>query len=440
MKRKHFRIHLNIGTIIFIILFIYLFATLILYITRRHVETYQVISGTLSGNDTYTALIGRDESVIQSSSDGYVNYFINGTQRVSNSELICVVGDSKDLTSKSTIDDADYIKLRELTSQAAKKFDNQKFSDIYDLQYNISNILWDSQIDSNEAGNFYSSTGDGMASVYIDGYEYFNEEDLTADMGQNSGYKPQKLNNQDKVIAGTPIYRLINSEEWSIYFPITDEQTIKLAAIENIKVKFLTDNNTETGKLTFFQNGTQRFGKITFTSGMYRYINERFVDVEIVSNMQTGLKIPASSIVTKKFYTVPAEYLTSSGDDNDVGFLKEETDDSGNKTTIFVSATLYASTKDDSGNDDLYYIDMKTFNDGDTLVKPDSSDRYTISETAELEGVYCVNRGYSVFRKISVIDKNSEFCIVEEGTSYGLSLYDYIVKDGSSVKENDIVN
>ncbi len=440
MKRRHFRIHLNIGTIIFIILFIYLFVTLILYITRKHVETYQVISGPLSGNDTYTALIGRDEAVIQSSSDGYINYFINGTQRVSNSELICVVSDSKDLTSSSTIDNTDYIKLRELTSQTAKKFDNQKFSDIYDLQYSIANILWDSQIDSTEAGNFYSSTGDGMASVYTDDYEYFNEEDLTADMGQNSNYKPKKLNNQDKVTAGTPLYRMINSEEWSIYFPITDEQTIKLASIENIKVKFLTDNNTETGKLTFFQNGTQRFGKITFTSGIYRYINERFVDVEIVSNMQTGLKIPTSSIVTKKFYTIPAEYLTSSGEDNDVGFLKEKTDDSGNKSTVFVSATLYASTKDDSGNDELYYIDMDTFEDGDILVKPDSSDRYTVNETAELEGVYCVNRGYSVFRKISVIDKNSEFCIVEEGTSYGLSLYDYIVKDGSSVNENDIVN
>lgn len=440
MKRKHFRIHLNIGTIIFVILFIYLFATLILYITRKHVETYQVISGPLSGNDTYTALIGRDESVIQSSSEGYVNYFINGTQRVSNSELICIVSDSENLTSSTTIDNADYIKLRELTSQTAKSFDNQKFSEIYDLQYNISNILWDSQLNSTEAGNLYSSTGDGMASVYTDGYEYFNEEDLTADMGQNLDYKPKKLNNQEKVSVGTPLYRMINSEEWSIYFPITDEQTIKLASIENIKVKFLTDNNTETGKLTFFQNGTQRFGKITFTSGMYRYINERFVDVEIVSNMQTGLKIPTSSIVTKKFYTIPAEYLTSSGDDNDVGFLKEKTDDSGNKSTVFVSATLYASTKDDSGNDELYYIDMGIFNDGDIIVKPDSSDKYTVNETAELEGVYCVNRGYSVFRKISVIDKNSDFCIVEEGTSYGLSLYDYIVKDGSSVKENDIVN
>lgn len=440
MKRKHFRIHLNIGTIIFGILFIYIFATLILYVTRRHVETYQVISGPLSGNDTYTALISRDETVVQSSTDGYVNYFINGSQRVSNSDLICVVSDSKDIASNAVLDNADSSKLRELTANSARSFDSEKFDEVYDLQYNISNILWSSAAAQTTAGNFYNSASDGMASVYTDGYEYMNESELTADMGQNSDYNPKRLNNHDKVMAGTPIYRMINSEEWSICFPITDEQTLKLASIDNIKVKFLTDNNTETGKLTFFTNNDQRFGKITFTSGMYRYINERFIDVEILSNLRTGLKIPSSSVVTKEFYTVPASFMTESGDGNETGFLKETKDKDGNTSTVFVPATLYAGIKNGSGEDETYYVDMDTFKEGDILVKTDSTQRYTVKTTDKLEGVYCVNKGYSVFRKISIIDKNSEFCIVEEGTRYGLSLYDYIVKDGASVKENEIVN
>ena len=76
MKKRRFRIHFNIGTVMFGILFIYLCITLILFATKRHVETWQVISGPLSGNDTYTALIRRNEEVVKSSVEGYVNYFV----------------------------------------------------------------------------------------------------------------------------------------------------------------------------------------------------------------------------------------------------------------------------------------------------------------------------------------------------------------------------
>ena len=56
--------------------------------------------------------------------------------------------------------------------------------------------------------------------------------------------------------------------------------------------------------------------------------------------------------------------------------------------------------------------------------------RYTVGEKASLEGVYCINKGYAVFRTISIIDQNEEYCIVEAGTRYGISQFDYIVLDG----------
>ena len=65
-------------------------------------------------------------------------------------------------------------------------------------------------------------------------------------------------------------------------------------------------------------------------------------------------------------------------------------------------------------------------------------DRYIIKDTDTLEGVYSMNKGYALFRKISIIDKNEEYCIVEKGTSFGLSQFDYIVLNSSKVKESDI--
>ena len=52
---------------------------------------------------------------------------------------------------------------------------------------------------------------------------------------------------------------------------------------------------------------------------------------------------------------------------------------------------------------------------------------------------YCINKGYAVFRKISIIDQNKEYCIIESGTPCGISQYDYIVFYGSNIKEKDIL-
>ena len=53
-----------------------------------------------------------------------------------------------------------------------------------------------------------------------------------------------------------------------------------------------------------------------------------------------------------------------------------------------------------------------------------------------------MNRGYAVFRIIEPVSNNSneEYTIVETGTSYGLSLYDRIALDGSSVTEGEFAN
>ena len=442
MKKRRFRIHLNIGTVIFGVIFIYLIITLLMYALRTHVDTYQVISGPLSGNDTYTALILRDETVVQSSADGYVNFYTGDSEKVSKADLVCSVTPDEQPSSNAQLGSEDYENLRALASNASKRFDSVNYSDIYDLQYGISNVLWDGAAIDSASGDFYTSAEDGIVSTLVDGFEGYTEDDLTADLGQDGGYNAVRLKNGDKVHIGDDLFRIVKGEQWDIIFPLTDEQLVKLAALSEIQVKFLADNNTEKGLLTFLTIGDQRYGKITLNNGMIRYVDDRFVDVEIISNTQIGLKIPVSSVVTKEFYTIPESFLTYSGDGGDeAGFLKEVRNDDGTKTTEFVSASLYAKSEpeEDEGGEAVYYVDKSAFEEGDVLVATDSDSKYTIGPVGTLEGVYSVNRGYAVFRKINIIDQNSEYCIVEEGTDYGISMYDYIALNGSSVKENQIV-
>jgi hypothetical protein len=440
MEKRRFKIHLNIGTVIFGVIFIYLIITLFLYAFRTHVETYQVTSGPLSGNDTYTALILRNESVEQSSADGYVNYYINDSSKVASSDLICSVTSEKQPASNAAVNGGDYEKMRRYMSEASEQFDSVDYDSVYDLQYRLSNIMWDTAAQNSESGNFYTSSEDGIVSTLTDGYEDLTEEDLTSDLGQNTEYLGVRLNNQDKVSTGDSLYRIVSGEEWYIYFPLTDDQLVRLASLSEIKVKFLKDNNTETGDLTFLEIGDQRYVKITLDNGLIRYVDDRFADVEIISNTQTGLKIPVSSIVTKEFYTIPESFLTYSGENGEAGFLREVTNEDGTRSTEFVGTTLYEKAEpEDENGEALYYVDKESFKEGDVLIATDSDSKYTVGTIGTLEGVYSVNRGYAVFRKISIIDQNSEYCIVREGTSYGIALYDFIVKDGSTVKENQIV-
>jgi hypothetical protein len=175
------------------------------------------------------------------------------------------------------------------------------------------------------------------------------------------------------------------------------------------------------------------YGKLDFSTGMLRYIDNRFIDIELVTNTSTGLKVPVTSIVSKEFFTIPISYSTKGGDTGSVGFLKVTKDNAGNETTVFTTTTLYDK------RDDKYYVDSTDFKEGDIIIKDGTSqDRYIVRQTSTLEGVYNMNKGYAVFRKVNIIDKNEEFCLVEAGTRYGISQFDYIVRNGSDVKESDI--
>ena len=79
------------------------------------------------------------------------------------------------------------------------------------------------------------------------------------------------------------------------------------------------------------------------------------------------------------------------------------------------------------------------FEEGDALINTDTGEKYVIGETDTLEGVYCINKGYAVFRRIEILDENEEYAIVSKNTTYGLSRYDHIVRNADKVKEEDIL-
>ena len=167
---------------------------------------------------------------------------------------------------------------------------------------------------------------------------------------------------------------------------------------------------------------------------MIRFATDRYVEVELMFEEETGLKIPNSAITTKDFFTVPMEYFQKGNDSNAEGIIIRKTDKNGKFTDSFVTPDIYFATEYS------YYVDGAELSAGDVILKPNSDETYTIHETAKLEGIYCINKGYAVFRKIDVIYQNAEYAIIRSGTEYGVSLYDHIALEGNSITENVIIS
>ena len=85
-------------------------------------------------------------------------------------------------------------------------------------------------------------------------------------------------------------------------------------------------------------------------------------------------------------------------------------------------------------------MDSSWLNAGDILCKKEGQETYTVGKRATLIGVYNMNKGYADFKQINILYQNDEYAIVNSNTRYGLSVYDYIVLDASSVSDDQFIN
>ena len=422
-----------------------------MYFTANHVSYYQVTFGPLTKNQTYTGIAVRSEESVSADTTGYIYYYAPDNTKVKKYGALFGIGLKRNAGEDIDISNGAKNDIQKVSREFVETFDPLNYSDVYSLKYDITGklisdaeaILPEGSTETTALKETYTvgdvtvttSPIDGIVTYVSDGFENFNESSLSADIFDKNNYEAKDLKKQGEISAGDQVCSVIGSENWSIYIPLTSMQIVNLNGVSSVKVKFLRDGASERADLTILTGDDGNYyGRLDFTNGLIRYVGDRFIDIELVTNIRTGLKIPVSSIVSKEFYVIPETYASVGDDDSsDMGFIKEVTDSDGNTTKQFVTTTLYEH------KDGKYYVDNSQFRTGDVIIlKGTSSERYVVGDTDTLEGVYCINKGYAVFRKIIIIDKNEEYCIVETGTDFGISQFDYIVLNGDEVKEEQI--
>lgn len=449
-------LNINIGVIFFAIIFIYLIFNVYIYLTAKHVSYYEVDEGSIRIQTSYTGLALREEQLIYAGQSGYVNYYLKDNSRAKYGSLICSVDENGDIAgeitragnTENTLDVQSYSDLVEEMKDYSNAYTDGSFYNVYtfktDLQaelmeaVNLSALGSMSEYAANaEADNTFhriNAAMPGIVSYYCDGYEGVTADNITAGMLDESGYEKNNRKAAVHVEAGEPLYKLITSENWQIIFTISDELKELLADDSVIKVRFKSDETTAWATYEIRNRDNQNYLLLHFNNSMIRYASERFIDVELLLTKQEGLKIPNQSIVEKSFFVVPKSYFTKGGNSNSLGLLIDTHDDSGKKVQKFIATDIYYST------DECYYVSEDELSQGTIAIDPAGGDRFVISDSDILKGVYNINKGYAVFRIIDILYQNEEYSIIARGTSYGLSQYDHIALDSSIITENEVIN
>ena len=446
-------VNINIGAIIFFVLFLYIGINVILYMKKDHLAIYEVVEQTISDDNTCQGIILREEEVVNTSQAGYVNYYIKDGEKVAKNSVVYSLdqnGDIAETLAESSgsikLTSKDIASIRTDISNFKNTYTPSSYSEVYNFKYDLENAILDTLNNSNmksiedlsskESGTVFDvikSKKSGIISYYSDGFENLTEEEVTLDTFNLDSYNKVMLRTNDLMEKDSPVYKLVTNEKWKLILNITKEQYDKLLEKTSVKLTFKKDNFTVTAPVTVYQKGEGYFAKLDFNSYMLRYIEDRFVTVELSLNSARGLKIPVSAITEKEFYKVPRSYFTNGGDTSAIGVVKETYTEKGEKTYTFVQTEVYYQ------DDDYGYVDKSVLSAGDVISNVDTQETYTISDTDKLEGVYNVNKGYCVFRRIEKVYENQEYCIVKSNTTLGLSEYDHIVLDATMAIEQNII-
>lgn len=448
-------INLNIGMIFFAVILLYVIICVFMYFNKKQIYGYEVKTGSLSETNVYEAIALREETVVNSTNAGYINYFAKEGERTGAFQLVCTVDESGQILelvntsegSEVLLGEKDLMEIRGQVADFASSFDKNHFSATYDFKFNVDGSVLkfaNSNLLSNISSLYGTSIGNsinvcnapqsGIVVYSVDGYEGKSPSEISREWFERENYEKIQLINNDIVEAGEPIYKLATDERWSLLFPLEKERADELLEEEYVKVRFLKNQNESWGKVSVITGqDNETYVQLTFTNSMITFATDRYVDIELILDVESGLKVPNSAIVEKEFFLIPTNFIEVGGKKGNKGVLRETYNEDGSVIPEFIEVSIY---NEENGE---YYIDDSVLRAGDNLLRTDSNEKFTVSKSGTLVGVYNINKGYADFKQIQILNQNEEYAIIRSNTNYGLIAYDHIVLDAESVDEDEFI-
>ena len=458
-RRRDQKKNRQIALFIILIIALYIIVQFFKLINRNGISSYQVKEGSLAVSSVYTGIALREEKIFQCSDTGYINYLAREGEHVANGDLLYIVDEGGALEEllnngelgENSLSDQDLSNLKSDIISFTSTFDKSDFSDVYNFLYTMDgsilklanmNILKELN-GSNSSINLdlvklNRASEAGYVIYNIDGYENVSMNAITPEMFDTTLYEKQQLVNNSLIEKGSDAYKLITSEDWTIAIQLDEERALELMGETYVEIKFLSTQETVWAGIKVQQMGEEFYAYLSLNNSVVTFCNERFIDIELLLNNESGLKIPTSAIVYQQFNVVPEEYRINRIDANTSTFLRKSFLEDGQLSSEYIDVSVYAEKEDG------IYVDPNQLKIGDYLLLENTISGNMVSENAvskvgELVGVYCINQGYAEFRQIVILYQNDEYAIIQENTESGINVYDYIVLDASVVSPDDFI-
>ena len=445
---------INIGLIIIGFVFIQMLIYVIMYFNTSHIERHEVREGSLTMNTTYTGIALREETVIANPSAGYVNFYVYDGERTAVGDLVYTVDETGRLErvtagqfEESKLSDQELREFRSEIINYVRSFDEKNFDSVYDFKRSLKNTVAKisnvnllknlEDLSGTDVINYCHAPVTGIVSYWTDGYEDVLPEDLTEEDFKKEKYEKKQLIGDEVVEKEAPIYKICTSELWDVVIPIEEDLGKKLEEDGYVKVRF-QKNQYESWANTkmFFGKDGKTYLKLSFNNSMVTFVSDRFLDVQLILEEETGLKIPLTAIVEKEFFLLEEPYLIDEGQKGKRTVIRQCYLEDGTISTEKLTVGIYSYDEETR----KYYVDATYLNTGDILHQLNNQTTEVVRERATLIGVYNINKGYADFREISILYQNEEYALVKSGTEYGLKVYDYIVLNADSVKDQQFIN
>ena len=482
-NKKHniFNINTFIIVIFVVITTMYMFGSILSYITTPHVSVIQVEYGEVDSGEVFQGIITRDETVYVSPADGIINFNYIEYERMRQDEYVAYISNpqslynikqQKNLLNSNLINGeneissdftSENLQLAKENQNIKKKIDNFNFMENQDSYYKISEFSYtieqmifvrnkkilgynettysnDSYYEDDEYKNnnipVITAIEPGILSFTVDGLE----TTLVPENVENLTEEQVKMTSESKTTANgssikylEPAFKIVTSNEWYISSYINSD--VILGWEEGDKTTIYIENQGSyypvDVEITHI-NKEEEKSYVVFKANKYMidYIDTRNINFKIVDTDYEGFKIPSSAIVNKTYIKIPIEFV-SIDSKTDEPFVLIKTEDGIKKNVIEV----------DYIDDEYMYIrqDFQILKLGSEIVNPNNeSETYILSETTEEKGVYVVNNGIATFEKIE-IDKNvpqiNGYYIIDAEENKNIEMNDYIIEDSSNIEE-----
>ena len=452
---------LNSAIILFVLILIYVVACVIKSISKEPITTYKVGSSNINNNISCTGIALRNEVEITSSKSGYLIYFVRDGDKIKKNSPVCTIDETGNVIAaiKATGDSdegnklftqADYVHIRNSIDNYKSSYSDIQFNNLYNFKSEIESKVMELSSEVmmqqiNTGGAAVTSTlqtikapDSGVIAYYLDGYEKKTPETLSPEDFNQNNYRKNSLKTGDILDSSNTVFKIVADENWHIVCQITNEQ---YEAIKEESKLYFTINGSDIDMSAKFDKDSNvqkkedgYFLTMDLNKYMVDYIDDRFLNIEIILNRFEGLKVPNSALIDKEVYMLPKEYVLNSDGNTSVREVKvhrfDESATEGEPSDEIVSVIIYKT------DDDYYYIDKDAFLDTDQIYHGKSSSETSpvlSLDRVQMTGVYLANMGIADFVEVVIKKSQDEFTILE--TDGNLKEFDNIVLDAEQVKD-----